>query len=228
MATEGGTPAPGSEDEEERKRRRRPIAWWWWLAGGGGALVVVLALLLSIGGDDDADDPEGRVQAPTAESTAAPGGSTGGGSTADGSTATPAAEGTQPAGNAAASGEQPDIEGVWEFIVDVTEASGACAGEEDEAPEITNVTIRRSPSGTYEITGLEGEGGIPWRGGWDGDEFLIIGDRAEDGGTTEAEFALRFVDGALVGTEDWGWSDGSSSCPGGKSEVEAFFYSPLP
>ncbi len=218
MANEGGTPAPGSEDEEERKRRRRPIAWWWWVAGGGGVLVVVLALLLSVGGDDDADDPDGRVQAPTAESTAAPGGST----------ATPAAAATQPSGDAAASDGPPDIEGVWEFIVDVTETSGVCAGEEDEPPGIENVTIRRQPDGTYAVTGLEGEAGIPWRGGWDRNEFIINGEREEDGGTTVAEFTLTFEDGAFRGTERWGWSGAEGECPSGRSEVEGFFYAPLP
>ena len=223
MTTDGDAPVP--EDEEEKKRRRRPIAWWWW-AVGGGAVALILIVVLFSGDDDGGLDPNERVQAPTA--IAGSGGSSGGTGSGGGASATDTPAPTDDDGSSSDGGEVPDIEGVWEFIVDVTETSGVCAGEEDESPQIENVTIRRQADGTYEVTGLEGESGIAWRGGWDGDEFVFNGERDEDGGITVAEFTITYNDGMLRGTEDWSWSSAAEGeCPTGKSDVEAFFYAPL-
>lgn len=218
MTSEGDTPTPPSE--EEPKRRRRPIAWWWW-AAGGGALIAALLVVVMLAGDDadDAADPNERVQAPT------PGATT----TSGGSTATEAPTATDPGGSSSdRDADVPDIEGVWEFIVNVTATSGVCAGEEDEPPGIDNVTIRHLDDGTYSVSGLGTTPDSEWSGRWDGDQFVFNGERVEDGGTTVAEFFISFQDGALRGTEDWSWSDADGECPTGKSDVEAFFYSPLP
>jgi hypothetical protein len=218
MTTEGDTAAPQSEDED--KRRRRPIAWWWWAVGGGALIAAILVVVMLAG--DDADDqaaPNERVQAPTPGAT----------NTSGGSTATEAPTASDSSGTASdPDADAPDIEGVWEFIVNVTETSGVCAGEEDESPGIDNVTIRRLDDGSYSVSGLGTTPDSEWTGRWDGDKFVFSGEREEDGGTTVAEFTMTFEDSVFAGIEDWSWSDADGECPTGKSEVEAFFYSPLP
>lgn len=215
MTTEGGIPAPQSEDGEQNKRGRRAVAWWWWAAGGGALIVVILAVVMLAGDDaDDAGDPNPRVQALTAETTASTGGSSSGGGTT--ATGTPISE-----------GERPDIEGIWEFVVNVTAASGVCEGEEDEAPGTGNVTIRRLDDGSYEVSGLGSTPGSAWNGWWEDDDFVFQGERDEDGGVTAAKFRMHFEDGVFAGEEDWSWSDPNGDCPNGKSEVDAYFYGPL-
>jgi len=217
MTSDGGVSAP--EPEEEKKRRRRPIAWWWWAVGGGALIAAILVVVMLTGDDaDDAGDPNERVQAPTPGAT-----TTSGGSTATEAPTASDSGGTSSNGDA----DAPDIEGVWEFIVNVTETSGVCAGEEDEPAGIDNVTIRRLDDGTYSVSGLGTTPASAWTGRWDGDQFVFNGEREEDGGTTVAEFFITFNDGMLRGTEDWSWSDADGDCPTGKSDVEAFFYAPL-
>lgn len=215
MADDGATTS--DPEEEEKRRRRRPIAWWWWAGGAGLVAAVVAALLLSGGGDD------GDEGVPASDN----------GGSQSVATATPApSDGTAasaPSATDAGPAVRPGIEGIWEFIVKVTETSGACAGEEDEEPGIDNVTIRRADDGTYSVTGLGSTPDSEWAGWWEDDSFIFAGQRDEDGGVTDARFQMTMTeDGAFHGTEEWSWSSASEGeCPDGASDVEAYFYSPL-
>ena len=216
---QGGAPAPA--DDEERPRRRRPIAWWWWAAVAGIAVVLVAVLLFG-GGDDDegssvaASSDSGGQQSGEASPASASDASSDGGT---GSTAS--SDGDDP-------GDRPAIEGVWEFIVAVTQTSGDCAGEETEQASVQNIRIRHRDGGGYAVTGFGSNPDDEWTGGWDGDRFVFNGERDEDGGRTVASFTMHFDEGgALVGYEDWSWSDAEGNCPTGKSDVEAYFYGPL-
>ena len=208
----------GAQEDEERRRRRRAIAWWWWLVGGLAVAAIAVLLLLALGGGNGDDD--GTAGGDSVAATATPIFSG-----ADATTAVTTAVSGEAA--SAAAGER-DIEGVWEFIVDVTETNGACAGEENEDPGIDNVTIRRVGDNSYTVTGLGTTAEDEWTGRWDGDDFIFNGEREEDGGITVARFVIGFDDsGALTGAEDWTWSGSEGTCPDGKSTVEAFFYAPL-
>ena len=213
MAQDGG-PRSKPEAPEDRRRSRRAVGWWWWVIGGGVLLLLVAALLVNLGGADEESDG-GTAAAPTSPAS--------GTETAAGSSPTSTADAATPIAD-----DRPDIEGVWEFIVDVTETDGVCAGEEDETPGIDNITIRRVDGNTYAVTGFGSTPDDEWSGGWDGDDFIFSGERDEDEGRTEARFIMRFTDGgALVGEEDWSWRGASGTCSDGKSTVDAFFYAPL-
>ena len=227
MVDDGATPNPDPEDEE-RRRRRRPIAWWWWAGGAGLAVLILAAIAFSVAGGGDGADGDDRAFAPAANGSQ----QSSGGSAAATSTAAPAgtAAGRDggDSGASAGDGERPSIEGIWEFIVDVTEANGACAGEEDEPLSIDSVTIRRLPGGNYSVSGLGTNPDDAWNGDWQGDQFVFNGERAEDDGLTTATFFMRFEDGgALRGSEEWIWDSRDGSCSDGKSSVEAFFFAPL-
>ena len=197
------------------------IAWWWWAGGAGLIAVVVLAILLSGGGDDEGDSAPAGTDGEAAATSTATDSSSGGGSTA--------ATGPADTGGDATNGEAPpSVEGIWEFIVSVTATSGVCAGEEDEAPGIDNVRIWQRSDGTYAVAGLGSTAEDEWDGHWEDGDFVFSGERDEDGGTTVAAFRMHFTDdGALIGDEDWSWSDNDGDCPTGASEVEAYYYGPL-
>jgi hypothetical protein len=206
-------PPPPPPPPEERKRRRRAIARWWF-AGAGLAVVLIAVLLLGGGDDDDGGAPTDADASPDP--------------TAGATTASAATGGTSEAAATSDAEVPPAIEGIWEFIVDVTEAHGVCEGEDAEEPSIDNVTIRRVDDGAYVVTGLGSGPDDEWEGGWDGDRFVFHGDRDEDDGVTVAEFSMAFDEsGALTGVEQWTWSDDDSECPDGRSDVEAYFNGPL-
>ena len=123
-----------------------------------------------------------------------------------------------------------ELNGTWNFTVDVTVANGACEGEENNTvePFPIEVTVTdANADGTWEIVAagfidnpssviygtFTGEPSI-------GDELVLGGTYPEDGGATTATYHLT-LDSAtrLTGTEDWSWTNGSSSCEGGESTV---------
>jgi len=207
MANFSETPEPNPEE----RKRRRGLAWWWF-ALAALAVGAIAFVLLSGGGDDDGQPAD----ASSADSTAAA------------TSAASVSEATSEPIATSDAGVSPTIEGIWEFIVNVTDASGACEGEEAEEPSVDNVSIRRRDDGGYAVTGLGSTPDDEWQGGWDGDRFVFHGERDEDDGVTVAEFTMAFDEtGALVGVEEWTWSDNDGDCPDGRSEVEAYYDGPL-
>ena len=121
-----------------------------------------------------------------------------------------------------------DLNGTWNFTVDVTVANGACEGEENNTvePFPIEVTVTDANSdGTYEIIAagfIDNPSSIVY-GAFPGvpvigDELVLTGTYPEDGGATTATYHLTIESATrLTGTEDWSWTNGATSCEGGES-----------
>ena len=108
-----------------------------------------------------------------------------------------------------------DVSGVWNFDIVVGDNCGP------EPPYSRTVTITQTGA-ALKVTGI-GDPGEVWVGSIDADTVTFGGDREEDKGITVATFTMT-VDATglkMGGSEDWSWTDGSSSCPNGISDVEA-------
>ena len=113
------------------------------------------------------------------------------------------------------------VAGEWMLTVDVTQASGACAGEAETEPYVRTVSISFVED-RIEVVGL-GDGDEPWIGLFEDGVLTFEGDRSEGGGVTTARFELVEDEqgGGLIGSEIWSWTDGTLVCEGGVSEVRA-------
>ena len=116
---------------------------------------------------------------------------------------------------------QPNLTGTWEFIVDVTAASGRCAGEEKEVPKPDTIKIVKTGTKLV-VRGFGLTENDAWDGAATGGNVTFAGKRAEDGGITTAEFRLTLVGAtAMHGDEQWSWAGATGSCPNGRSDVTA-------
>jgi len=110
------------------------------------------------------------------------------------------------------------------MLVDVTVATGACAGEgEDNDIEPDLVTIAQEGDSITVI-----ELGYPkdtqvWHGAVDGATVTFGGVREEDQGMTTASFTMvvDFAAGTMTGVETWTWEGPGGSCPESESKVTA-------
>lgn len=119
----------------------------------------------------------------------------------------------------------PDMSGMWTFIIDVTEAYGQCAGEEEEVPRSEQINIEQN-GWDLTLSGFLGNptniltGGIALE-----DEVWIItvtGNYPEGLGTTIPTYRLEVNSGTdLSGVETWTWTGGVGTCPPGKSIITA-------
>lgn len=201
------------EDEvsrEEEDDRRRGLIFWWWIFFAMVLLIVIVVLaFLTGGGDDDGGDELVDVATPTAAPTtvAIPSTSV--------TTSSPAETTT--------SADPQTIDGVWTMNVDVTVATGACSGEEDEKVTPDTVTVRQDGD-TFTIVGL----GFPkdeqvWHGRIDGNLITFAGERIEDDGKTTLSFTLEvdFETSTMTGHEDWNWEGAGGTCAESESSVTA-------
>ena len=103
-------------------------------------------------------------------------------------------------------GDGSDFEGFWRLTIDVTEAYGDCAGEENEAPSVKDVLITQEGS-TITATAMwtSESGSVSLTGSRSGDRITFSGSYSEDGGTTTTMHALDIEPGTLSGREDWSW-----------------------
>jgi hypothetical protein len=125
-----------------------------------------------------------------------------------------------------------DLNGAWSFTVDVTQANGVCAGEENATPEpfaVNMLVVDPNGDGTYDVS-VTGDFGDTGGGGTIsgtvngvpevGDEIVLSGDIAEDGGTTTSTYTLTVASATrLTGVEDWSWTGPGGTCPDGRSTV---------
>lgn len=112
------------------------------------------------------------------------------------------------------------FEGFWRLSIDVTVATGVCAGEEDDPVEVTDALITEE-AGVITATGIwsSESGSVSLTGGRSGNTITFGGAYAEDGGTTTTFYTLTVSEGALNGTEAWSWNGPGGSCPGSQSLV---------
>jgi len=205
----GGAQVQNHEDEDDDRRRR--FLLWLLLA-----LILLLFLVFVRSCGSEGDD----------ESSVPPGGD---GASADVGSVTVAP--TEPAPTTTDAPEQPapteppapTIDGVWSMTIDVSVATGACAGEETETAVPDTVTFT-SDGNALEVLGL----GNPvdeqiWSGTVDGTVVTFGGERNEDDGVTAASFTLEvdFDSMVMTGREDWDWTGPGGTCPGSRSDVTA-------
>ncbi|HEX5817365.1 MAG TPA: hypothetical protein VFY20_00705 [Gemmatimonadales bacterium] len=123
-----------------------------------------------------------------------------------------------------------DLNGAWTFTVDVTVANGVCAGEENDDPvpfAVDMVVVDPNGDGTYDVsvTGDFGDAGGTISGTVVGvpevgDQIVLSGNIAEDGGTTTSTYTLTIVsDTRLTGFEEWSWTGVGGTCPDGEATV---------
>jgi hypothetical protein len=130
------------------------------------------------------------------------------------------ATGAGASGQASAQAPTLDVSGRWEFIVDVTAASGSCAGEENNIPKPKIITITQRGKALI-VLGFGTEDSSQWQGTITGDGVAFGGKRDEDGGVTTTEFTLTVNGSAMRGKESWSWLGSGGSCPNGRSDVTA-------
>jgi hypothetical protein len=127
-----------------------------------------------------------------------------------------------------------DLNGTWEFTIDVTRANGVCEGEELDEPSVRPIVVTVAPAagqpGKVLVT-MSGFLGDPANVASTVRDSVrlnsvvtVTGEWPEDGGETEATFAMQVrATDLMQGTEGWEWSrDGSAvDCPDGLSDVRA-------
>lgn len=118
-----------------------------------------------------------------------------------------------------------DINGTWTFVVDVQRAQGDCVGEQNDPiatwPNI-QITVTGNAVQARGVFGSDG-GNHTLSGNVDGSRVVIGGTYPEDMGTLIATHTLTIVNAdSMAGTEIWAWTDGTESCEGNSSSVEAF------
>ena len=119
--------------------------------------------------------------------------------------------------------DDTSLSGGWTMIVDVTAATGACAGEELEPVDTIQVNITQQGN-SMTITGPFGDAGSQnLNGNLTSGVVSVGGSYPEDGGTTTATHTLTVVSAdSMSGTEAWSWTGPGGSCPGSTSDVAAF------
>jgi hypothetical protein len=117
-----------------------------------------------------------------------------------------------------------ELSGSWTFVIDVTTATGVCAGEELAPVDVSIATIAHSGA-SVSITGPWGStsGSETLNGNLTGDVVSVGGSYAEDGGTTTATHTLTVSSdrNSMSGTEAWSWIGPGGSCPGSAPTVTA-------
>ena len=116
------------------------------------------------------------------------------------------------------------LSGNWTMTVDVTVATGACAGEELEPVDTFKVSITQQGN-SMTITGPFGDAGTQnLNGNLTSGVVSVGGSYPEDGGTTTATHTLTVGkdENSMSGTEAWSWTGPGGSCPGSASIVTAF------
>lgn len=117
----------------------------------------------------------------------------------------------------------PDLNGSWDFTVTVTVANGVCAGEGGTSKRTMKITQNGE---NITIAGFKGslDNKLSGKISLDGSIWVInvSGSYPEDGGTTTASHRLEVKSTSEIsGVEDWEWTGGGGSCPGGKADVSA-------
>jgi hypothetical protein len=117
-----------------------------------------------------------------------------------------------------ATGEDFPWEGFWNLSIDVTVATGVCAGEEDAPIEVTEALITEQ-GGVVTATGIwsSESGSVSLTGVVAGSTITFGGSYAEDGGTTTTLYTLN--PSSMSGSEAWSWTGPGGSCPGSQSTV---------
>jgi hypothetical protein len=118
----------------------------------------------------------------------------------------------------------PNLNGVWAFVIKVTEANGVCAGEAGNSSS-RQITITQSGRNVT-LSGFLGNPANQLTGDITLDAGLWIvkvsGSYPEDGGTTTTSHRLVVKNTSdISGDEDWEWSGPGGTCPGGKASVTA-------
>jgi hypothetical protein len=119
----------------------------------------------------------------------------------------------------------PNLNGVWTFAIKVTEAYGACAGEDGGPANNRQITITQTGQ-NITLAGFLGNpantltGTIADQAGiW---VINVSGSYSEDGGTTTSSHRLEVKSTSeMSGVEDWSWTGPGGTCPGGKASVAA-------
>jgi len=191
-------------EEEDKKKRRRLIFWLFF-----GATVVIVVLLFGVLRRDGNVDALATTTSAVAQTTS----TTTASEPITNTTQLPATTTTVP----------PTVDGVWAVAVDVTVATGTCAGEEADEFDADQVTIRQDGS-TLTIVGL----GFPkdtqeWEGKIEGNVISFGGTRTEDDGVTSAVFTMEvdFETMTMTGKETWTWEGPGGTCPNSESIVTA-------
>ncbi len=120
-----------------------------------------------------------------------------------------------------------DLNGTWNYTIDVTAADGVCAGQENNPPSTDAITVTETQSGDPYVTNVTMSGflGDPSKvltGTRTGSIITVSGSYPEDGGTTTTTHNLyATAESALVGEEIWSWSGPGGDCPNGRAYVTA-------
>ena len=117
----------------------------------------------------------------------------------------------------------PDLNGSWNFTITVTQANGVCAGEGGTSTKTMTITQKGQ---NITIAGFLGNPANQLTGTIDLESGIwvinVSGSYSEDGGTTTSSHRLEVKNTSEIsGTEDWSWSGGGGTCPGGKASVTA-------
>lgn len=123
-----------------------------------------------------------------------------------------------------------DLNGSWNYTVDVTVANGVCEGEENSPASTYLVTIAAidpNGDGTWDVTatGFLDDPAATITGTVTsvtqvGDQITLSGSYPEDGGTTTTTHRLTIQSATrMTGTEDWSWTGGGGTCPDGKANI---------
>jgi hypothetical protein len=117
-------------------------------------------------------------------------------------------------------GDGSDFEGLYRLIVDVTEASGVCAGEELEPHDTLSALITQDGAVVAATAQWTDESGaVTLFGQRNGSQISFGGSYAEDGGTTTSQYTLNIAPGSLNGGEAWSWTGAGGTCLFGASIV---------
>ncbi len=115
------------------------------------------------------------------------------------------------------------LSGAWTMIIDVTVATGVCAGEELEPVDTIQVTLTQQGN-SVTISGPFGDSGPQnLNGNLTSGVVSVGGSYPEDGGMTTATHTLTVApdEQSMSGTEAWSWTGPGGSCPESASDVDA-------
>ena len=117
-------------------------------------------------------------------------------------------------------GDGSDFEGPYRLVVDVTQATGVCSGEELLPPDTVNALITQEGAiVTATAVWTDTSGSVSLVGGRSGDTISFSGSYDEDTGTTTSTYVLVIGPGTLDGYETWSWTGPGGTCLLGASLV---------
>ena len=120
-----------------------------------------------------------------------------------------------------------DLNGTWNYTIDVTAADGVCAGDENDPPSTDAITVTETQSGDPYVTnvtmsGFLGDPSNVLTGTRTGSIITVSGSFPEDGGTTTTTHNLYATgENTIIGEETWSWSGPGGDCPNGRANVSA-------